>query len=316
MNKVQKVYYDAVFVYETIFQKNIIDYLISLYYRNKNILIINVMNNKIQIDDKIWKINIGGRTNTLKSIFHIWQWRRNTIISTNELIGVHLVGLNCRFFEMFIKYNNLVIIDDGIGTPVLLNHPDRWRKDKSFMRAFVFNYVIFLLLNRKIYKTTNQIIKKVNKYYSIYDLPIIPNILTIKLNFLIDTYKVIRVKKNAVGIIGSGDMNSEEKNSYLRNIFISFDMPIYYFPHPREKNLDLINKDYIHKIIRPQTTIEDFFQENAFPEIIISNESTVLLNLGAMKIKNIKLFYNYRPFFSKYIHYYYEILNYVGIKPL
>ena len=308
-----KEHYEAVFVYETNFQKNIIEYLIEQHYCNKKILVIDARYDKIRILDEVWNINIGSRRNTLKSLINILKWKKNII--TDELVGVLFVGLNSRFFEMFITYKHLILIDDGIGTPVLLKNPERWWKEKSYRRVYMFNCIILLLCG-KWFKTTKQLIKRISTYYTIYNLSFNNSFAVEKLDFL-NTYN-IKINKGTVGIIGdslSRIKDVDKRNTIIKQIYEFFSTPIHYFPHPREQFINEIDKTYIAEIIKPTTTVEDYFNKNQMPEIIVSYYSTVLLNLSMMKISDVKLFYI--PIKKDKIgKYYYELLDSVGVLPL
>jgi hypothetical protein len=305
-----KQYYEAVFVYETNFQKNIIEHLIAHQYRKKKILVIDARYNKIQIYDEVWNINIGSRKNTLKSIINILKWKKNII--TDELVGTLFAGFNSRFFEVVITYKRLTIIDDGIGTPVLLKNPERYWVDKKYRRIHIFNFII-LLFRGKLLKTTKQIIKRISKYYTIYNLPFNNSFIIEKLDFW-DTYN-ITINKGMVGVIGDDMLSVEKRNIMIKQAYDFFSIPVHYFPHPREQFINELDKTYIAEIVRPTTTIEDHFNKNRIPEIIVARYSTVLLNLSMMKINGVKLFY-IPVKDGKVEKYYHELLDSVGVLPL
>ena len=149
MNKSTKIAkeYDAIIIFETNFQKSIVDHLIKLYLFNKNVLVIDSRNHSINmiVESDIIQlpINLGGLRWIIKSLFTV---RKFPLLRTQELIGTHFTGIHCRFFESVIEYKNLSLIDDGIGTPALLRSNSFSTRSFAWFSRYILAHVVMLLM--------------------------------------------------------------------------------------------------------------------------------------------------------------------------
>ncbi len=270
MNK--REIYDAVFVYETNFQKKIVESIVSKY-NNSKIEFIDARFHKIIFKNKCYNINLNGVRNTINSIKDLRNFPK---IKTNKLFCTALTGINSRFFEAVIDYNSLSIFDDGIGTPVILIDK-KYLKTLNLCVRFWFSFIVLFLLNQKKLSLTKNLISKIEFYYTIYPyysykynqrLKIIPIIFFERKNsVIIDDY---------IGFIGSSDYLN--RNSKIEFIYNKFKKKIIYYAHLME-SIDNLNMEYISKVIIPETTIEDYFKKNGVPSILVGDISTVFLNV-------------------------------------
>lgn len=270
--------YDAIIVYETEFQKTIVDKLIPQYFQNANLLLIDGRNNKLRIDDAVYEINFGGIRSMRRSISEV---RRLPRLRTKELVGTHITGINCRIYETLIEYDSLSFLDDGIGTPALLRR--KWFIDSfAWLIRFILEFIILLFLTGKRVKTIPQLIKKAKRYYTIYSF--VDNeyqvILTGIQIFHIDYFNFYRfdnILKDEVGYIGSGPGFNKYQEKCLEEVKQKHGKFVYY-PHPSERDFGMINK-YAQDVVRPSMTIEAYFMKNGIPEYLYGDMSTVFINL-------------------------------------
>lgn len=310
-NKNMEKIYDAVFVFESNFQKDIIDYLIKIKYAESTYLIIDASHNFIKLQDSTYKINLNGLINSIKSLPDLLRW--NSIIYTSELICVGIAGINSRLFEAIIKYKKLTLIDDGIGTPILLNNPKLWYLKKKFIRCFLFDYLLLFLLKGKVLKTTSQIIHQVSSYYTVYDLPFQYDFEVAKLDFF-KQYK-FSILKGEVGFIGAPMENLSKLVSILKLIYNKYNKRLNYYPHPRENINHLREYTSLCNIIDTNGTVENFWKSNGIPETIISFSSSVLLNLKQINKGDLFIYYIHMSN-DKFMEPYNKLLDSLEIMPL
>lgn len=301
--------YDVIFVFETNFQKQIIEYLASTRYSESDYLMIDARQDKIVVNGKVYRIGLNGIKKSLRSVGGILKWKT---LSTNELISVGITGINSKLFELIINYDKLILIDDGVGTPVLLNNPDLWLRRKKFVRCFFFDFMLLLLIKGRVLKTTRQLIRRVGLYYTVYDLPYTYPFKTIKVDFF--NQKKYSVNQDQVSFMGSPGIEKEKILKILQSIYEKYHKRIDYYPHPRENVEDLSEYESLCRVITHEGTAEEYFYNNGIPGTIISFTSTILLNVNQIGDSNIALFYIYRPE-TKFSKPYYRLFDLVGIKP-
>lgn len=347
MTKIIK--YDAVFIYETDFQKNIVHHIIDIYYKNKNILVINAINypdnnSKLILDGYNYNLNFNVPLKYFfKSFFNLLRFKLH--IKTEVLFASFVTGMNSKVWEQIIQYEKLAMIDDGLGTVLELssNNEKTARSSISFfmkiilfakrlcgfklardekieshlgIQMFVEN--LFLRIKGIKIKDNKKILSSLSYYYSIYNFENITLKHNFKTVFLKDYYSYHEEKllPGTVGFIGQ-ELNSlgyqDFRVSLFEKLYKKFMTEIYYYPHPREKKLeDIVLPDYV-KIIKKNETIDEYFKKNGTPEILVTICSTTILNLLSAGTKS-KCFY-LKDINTKY-NSAYVLFDAVGIKSL
>lgn len=273
--------YDAIIIVETNFQKNIAEKLVEQFFLNKEVLVVDARNNKIEIQGIEYQVHLGGLRWVLRSFGDIRELPK---LKTKELIGTHFTGVNCRFFESFINYEKLSLIDDGIGTPAMLRGGVFIRTIDWYIRLIAANMFVFFVFGRLL-RTINDIIERLSNYYTVYEF--INNDYTdslkkvnIKYIKFFDGYQKTKILEGKVCFIGSGVNPDLER--CLKYVSQQHNH-IYYFPHPRE-NVSPVVEKYVEKIIKPNDTIENYFKEHGAPEFIYGSLSSAILNMKLSKL--------------------------------
>lgn len=275
--------FDVVLVYETNFQKTIVEKLIEEKYKDSDSLLIDARNHQIRIYETTYNVNLGGLRWIARSITDIQKLPK---IYTKELIGTHFTGINCRFFESYIDYEVLSLIDDGIGTPAILRNEHFVKTPGWFFRLLCANFLMLALNGRRL-KTVKELISRISNYYTIYNFisnsycASLTDKVIYHLNYY-DGYKDIKVINGLACYIGSW------KNPYIEQCLKYVRKrhnKIYYFPHPGEKVSDTI-RQVVDEVVRPDSTIEDYFKKNGIPEFVYGSMSSVFLNIKLSGIKS------------------------------
>lgn len=274
MNKT--ITYDAILVFETDFQKTIVDKIVKLFYAHKNILLLDARNFKISFSGKTYHLNLNGIKNTLFSLRDLFLFPK---LNTEELICTAFTGINCRLFPKIINYSILTLIDDGSGTPaILLSGTYPWTF--KLRTRYWFANTLFVLSNGKLLNTTKSLIKKAQRYYCIYDFvnnnySDYTRNLTIKKVDYFSKHDFESDCNNDVGFVSNG---AGDNNNLLDDVFLRTGKKPIYYPHPHE-NTNCINKNKIREIIRPDGILEDYFIRSGTPKMLFGDPSTVFINL-------------------------------------
>lgn len=307
-------HYDIIYISESGFQKKIIEHLISNIYPNKKYLWLDGKEGCfIDNYNNVYKIDLNHIRGIFKSIGAIASFPK---LSCDFLIGTHFTGVNCRFFEAVIKYKELHLIDDGIGTPLILRTPTFYRSQPTSLLKFYVVRLLSFLLRFKYIKTTRSIIQTVKKYYSIYRNDSL-NIPLVGINpFTTDN---LMLYGGSIGYIGQplveyGIIEEKYYKEHLLSIIEKFKKPILYYADPSEKLIYSYKIDLL-TIADKDEPLESFITKNGIPEIITSFVSSALLNLKLM-CPEIRAFYNKIPNQDKKRKLYYDIFEENDIKLL
>jgi len=315
--------YDAVFLYETDFQKNIITHIINTYYKDKKILVIDAINypdndSRLIINEYNYNINFNvSLIYFLKSFWNLLFFKVN--IKTKKFFSSFSTGMNSKVWEQIIKYEELAMIDDGLGTVISLSSLNNSKNNSLIKRAYLFlKRIVGIPLSRdeKIeshlgiqmfaesfllrltgikLKNHDTLLNALTYYYSIYNFKNITNKYRFKTVFLKDYYNLYSEKTipNIIGFIGQ-ELDSlgyqDFRISLFKEIYSKFKNDIFYYPHPREKKLDNIVLPSYVKIITKNVTIDEYFKQNGIPSTLITICSTTILNLVSADTKS-KIFY-------------------------
>lgn len=299
--------YDYIIVYETDFQKTIVDTIIQNL--NGDILIVDARFYKIEINGKKYDVNVNGFKNTILSLKDLFLFPR---LKTKELICTAFTGINSRLFPALIDYDHLSLIDDGSGTPAILKNA-KYPWNNKYIIRFVFSYLVVFLLKGCFLNRTKTLIKRAQTYYSIYkfvdnNYSIYTKSLEIEYIDYFSKYCFNNVLFGTIGYISGGSL--EEKNSNLSRIIEEKGKRPIYFPHPIE-NTENIDKNLVEKIIRPNCILEEYFMHEGIPEIIYGDPSTVFINLCMSGVPNCNLTIFYTKMFTTGA--YYDIFRSLGV---
>ena len=286
-----KKIYDAIIVFETDFQKTIIDTIISNYYEGKNVLLIDARNFSVIFEGREFNINLNGFKRTTTSIIDIIRFPH---LHTKELLCTVFPGIGCRMFPSIIDYETLVLIDDGSGTPAILKN-GKFLKTIDLKIRFLYASLILIMLKGRPLKYTKSLIKCIKKYYSIY--PFVKNdysVFTMGIDIVyIDyfkKYKFDKILKGEIGFVSSG--LPVDKNRLLSKISRDCNITPIYYPHPHE-NVSKIENFLIKEMILPEVILEQHFMSNGIPETLYGEPSTVFINLRLSGYKGrINIFYS------------------------
>ncbi len=305
--------YTTIFIYETYFQKSIIDHLIEKEEVNTaNTLIVDATNHKLKIEGEVFNVNFNKIRMLYSSIKGVRALKKKNI-SCETLVSTHITGLNALFLSAFLKATKKILIDDGIGTPVLIQNQNIFkRKLKWQIRFLITKFLLFL--NEIQIKSIRNTLSSIDQYFTVYkikddlELPF-P---VYSLNFYENKFKT---KLERVCFIGSPllDFNLCDKASYkelLLSIKEKYGEYKYYL-HPNEQ-IALSFKIKGIEFIKLPNGIEKFFYENDVPGLVIGFTSSVLLNLSSSKYINVRpqfRYINMEVYGPRYDKYYYEALE-------
>ena len=300
--------YDAIIVFETDFQKSIIDIIINNYYKKKYVLLIDARNFSVKFEGRVYNINLNGFKRTSSSVGDLIRFPH---LYTKELLCTVFPGIGCRMFPSIISYETLVLIDDGSGTPAILKNGIFLNTIKLKIRFLYASFILYLLKKRPL-KYTKPLMKCITKYYSIY--PFVKNdfseftkgIDIVYIDYF-KQYKFNIILKGQAGFVSSG--LPTDKNPLLSNIYHNYNVAPIYYPHPHE-NVSKIESSLIKEMIFPKVILEQYFMSNGIPEILFGEPSTVFINLRLSGYQGIiNIFYKQSFKDTSY----YEIFDKLGI---
>lgn len=306
-------HYDIIYVSESGFQQKIIEYLIANIYPTKNYLWLKGEGGHfVDNEGRIYNIDLNHVKGIFSSITSIFKFPK---LTCDYLIGTQFTSVNSRFFEAFVSYTELHLIDDGIGTPLILKTPTFFISQPTTILKFAL-LKIFALMKYKNVKSASNIIRSLNKCYSIYNINII-GIPIVKINPF-SSLNIV-VKEDFIGFIGMplveyGMLKEEFYLMHLNRIIKHYDKPIKYYPDPSEKLIfkhDIVNLE----IIKKNEPLESYVEKNGIPFIVISFVSSALLNLKLL-CPQVEAYYCKIPNHDKKRKLYYDIFEENKIKLL
>ncbi|MFT4221620.1 hypothetical protein [Dysgonomonas sp.] len=305
-----KTYYDIIFVYETNFQKKIVSHIIKYIIKDETYLKIDARNQRIKFYDQIININLNGFSGVVKSLKDLFTKRSK--LKCNKLVGTLIVSPNSRFFECFIEHKKLVLIDDGIGTPIVIDNPTLLYKRLLFNLSSALAKIVSFFAGYKL-KSTRNILSKISFYWTIY--PISNQRFIPKEDISFFKQDIHPVVKNEVAFIGQPMVETKimDFSKYWNSVKIvqERERAISYYPHPAEglyKKIE-ITDICIKKGI--DLTIEEYFLRHGIPKKIVSYSSTALINIQSYKIEGVECYY----IKSEHVkNAYYKLLDTFGIQ--
>lgn len=304
--------YKTIAIYGTHLQKKIINHLIDEEIISKNgLLVIDGSRKQVKVNDTVIGLNFNVFSKVLTSIRNIKKLRELDL-ECETLISTHFTGINALFFSSFIKCQEKILIDDGIGTPVLLLDNKVYNRLVRFQVRFsIIRLILFLFYDTKL-TTVQKATQNFTKYYSIYNFKKLFSDKPFEFRYIDGVNKKFEILPENVGFIGSPMVDfglvSKMKFKQLLSEIIDGEGPLTYFLHPNEKKANHFEMEGI-TFVRPQTSIEEYFEKNGVPETLFSFSSSATLNVASAN-PDVKIFnINFKSFFRNKSHVYNKVLD-------
>lgn len=307
-----------IFIFETFLQKKIVDNIIAEgSYKEEDIIIINGLNHKIIIDDKTYDLNFNKIYKFRKSLFAVSRLKKLNL-DCNELYSTHFTGLNAIFFSSFIKAEKRVLIDDGIGTQVILLNDEIFKRKLKFKAKYIFLKIVLFLFYRINLLSILKIKKTIYSYHSIYSKN--PQVglsnggfKESRINFFKKIDKHYSIKTCFIGspMLEFNLISKDELISTLNILTAKYGV-LTYFLHPDEYMVNNLN---IKNVIFKKTCagVETFFENNGLPDILVSYGSSVLLNVTHMSDFTKCYYLPFDIYGEEYDSIYYSVLEQYGV---
>lgn len=302
-------HFDAIFFYDSHFQKLVVEYLIKEKYSEKSCLVIDAIGGKYSWADNTVHLGFNTLKQSLSSLKNIRKFPKN--LSCDEIVGSWLTGNNSNFLLSSIQYKKIVLIDDGIGTPVILKVGDIFKLvDYKYKLNFLLLRILFLISGKKQPLRNPKIIACVAKYWSLYQGEVSLN--KERITPFNTDFEIVKGQKAFIGqpFIDYGMMDKESYLETLNNI--RGGSTLRYFPDPSEKwylgqNIDGLD------IAEKGEPLEVRLQKEGMPEEIYTFVSSAILNLKTI-FPATNGFFVRMPNAKKFRNYYYEVLADNGIQ--
>lgn len=259
---------------------------ISKKFEADDILILNIKHYRFTFADKHYLIKLYGFANILKTFF---VFRNNGIkFKCDLLIGNLLTNFNSFFIISAFDYSKLILIDDGIGTPVILKHPDYYSSQLKYRIKNILLKITYPLFFKEKFKIIKDFLPDISFYFTIYDFK--NDIPSEKIKIFNASTKILYKHKCFIGqpMIELGLISKEKYIGFLNNI-IRMEGSITYYAHPSETFLQKIKINGLI-FVKNEWPIEKEFEKNGIPEYVISFFSSSLLHLK-QENPNVNIFY-------------------------
>lgn len=277
--------YSTIYIYETDFQKSIINYLIERdYFNNEHYLIIDATGHEIKIGNKIFGINFNKIDKLFSSIIELKSLKRQKI-TCDTLVSTHITGVNSLFLSSFFESNQKILIDDGIGTPVLIQNQSLFKKKIRYQARFILSKILLIIRGSKLNNVASNF-KTIDSYYTVYpNIPKKPHHFSI---FYIEGFynRDYRIISGKTGFIGAPllEFNLTTVKNYknlLRKVHEEYGDFTYYL-HPDEKYAKSLNLPGI-EFKKNNEGLEEHFYKTGMPSNVIGFASSALINLALSK---------------------------------
>jgi hypothetical protein len=274
-------------------------------YGFEDTLVIDCRSKDFKIYDRNYYINIYGIRNILKSFVSLKK--NNISFECEYLVGNLLTNYNSFFVISAFSYSKLILLDDGIGTPVTLKYPDYYNRLTKHLIKNVLMSILFVIFFGKKFKMTDSYIRDIYFYYTVYNFA--SEIPSKKISVIGKSSNIILGLKCFLGqpVVEFRHISLKRYIAFLK-LLINSEGPLVYYPHPSEHR---IAQEKIPGLIvrKNDIAIEKLFLDNGIPEYIFSFYSSTLLNIKEMN-KDVNLFFISNDFSitSKEISSYYKEL--------
>lgn len=269
--------YDVIMFYETLLQKSIVDYLLKSKYSKRRVLVIQAIGEYIVVEDVRFYANFSRVFGIFKSIGIIEHLAK---LKCDLLIGSHITSHRSRVFSSLIKFDKLVLIDDGIGTPIILKTFNYyWKTTNSFKFLLkVLLIKVLFTIHLRTYLDLESIKKRIDFYFFLYSPW--PSIISERIsifNQLKDYSTCPTTGFIGANIVDLGRIKEDDYVALLTKI-AELEKGLIYYPHPFEtwyKGRDLQNITIVEKSV----SFEEYIKSSPIPYKVIGFTSSVLLNL-------------------------------------
>ena len=308
--------YQTIYIYETLFQKSIIDFIVENEESdNSNYLIIDGLNHKLRVNDDCFPINFN-KIDRLRTSVQSLNTIKELDLSCETIVCTHFTGINALFLSALIKAKKKVLIDDGIGTPVIIQEPKLFSKKYKYRLRFFLVKTSLLFYGVRL-KNIEQVINSINEYWTVYNSNSMNSNMKIKrIDFFNKSQMILKGKTCFIGapMMDFGLVSVDSYKQLLQSVGDKFGTFVYY-PHPDEKKINDLNIDGI-EVKQNNTNIEDAFNQSGVPQTVIGFTSSALLNLSNCKYEDKKphFFYIKKEVYGTYKdQLYYDVLERNGI---
>lgn len=302
-------HFDVILYYDSHFQKVITEHLLETQFQNQSTLVIDAIGGSYNIKDKKYPISFNSIKQSISSFSNINSFPKD--LSCKILVGSVLTGSNSTFFLSTIKHEEIHLIDDGIGTPVIIKCGDILKVTNWKFRAnCILLKLLFLLKGIKKPLSNVEVLKKIDHYYSIYnESNSLPSTKITPFNTNFTTIK------GTIAFIGQAFieyqmMKKEDYISYLQKV--RGNRTLKYYPDPSEKwyeNEQIEGIEFQEK----GDPLEVRFGKEGIPEHIYTFVSSAILNLKTA-FPELNGYFIRVPKSKKSWKYYYDVLADNGIK--
>lgn len=268
--------------------QNLIAQEIAKKYETDDILILNIQQYKFTFANRNYFIKLYGFVNIIKTFF---VFRNNGIkFKCDLLIGNLLTNFNSFFIISTFDYSKLILIDDGIGTPVILKHPDYYSSQLKYRIKNILLKIIYPFFFKEKFKIIKDFLPDISFYFTIYDFN--NDIPSKKIKIFNESTKILYGHKCFIGqpMIEFALISKEKYIGFLNDI-IRREGNIIYYGHPSESVLQKVDINGLI-YVENRLPIEKEFEENGIPEYVYSFYSSSLLNL---KQQNPRVNFYYIP---------------------
>lgn len=268
--------------------QNLIAQEIAKKYETEDILILNIQQCKFTFENKIYFIKLYGFVNIIKTFF---VFRNNGIkFKCDLLIGNLLTNFNSFFIISAFEYSKLILMDDGIGTPVILKHPNYYSSTINYRIKNILLKILYPFFFKEKFKLIKDFLPDISFYFTIYNFK--NEIPSEQIKIFNESTKILYGHKCFIGqpMIEFGLISKEKYIGFLNDI-IKKEGNIIYYGHPSESFLQMVHINGL-TYVQNRLPIEKEFEENGIPEYVFSFYSSSLLNL---KQQNPKVNFYYIP---------------------
>ncbi|MBN2165703.1 MAG: hypothetical protein JW717_05450 [Marinilabiliaceae bacterium] len=297
--------YDAVFYYETNFQKSLVEKIVEQYYSEKNILVIFRKGNSLKIDKSSYYFNFHFRLNSLISfllLFVVVPKLRK--IECDEFVASFFPGINARILSKYIGHNKKCCIEDGLGTPYNIFFPETIISNISLK-------IVDYLYSPKLLKGIDAL-DEVDVLYTIYGDINSSNLKAkvIYFDFIKKQYPDLTKEIYFIGQpLVLKKLLSVTEYSNMVNKVADKHGRLNYFYHPAEIETKYMFNDSIF-CRKVDQNIEEYIKLHQKPKIIISYFSSVLINIKT-QYPNIACYYIDSTLINEKAKY---LLEYFGVQ--
>ena len=135
---------DNIFLFETAAQKKIVQKLINdLNLSVDDYKVFDCSGHNLKFDNYTFIINFNKISLLNKSLINIFKLKKIIDFKCKKFYSTQFTGINALFWSSIFEAENYILIDDGIGTPVIII--DNQIYDSLWKFRIRFNIIRFVL---------------------------------------------------------------------------------------------------------------------------------------------------------------------------